>query len=95
MDNQHRQIKGYNELTQSQIDLMNAIKAKGQELETLCAEVYDCLFDAEPGHSPTTPDEYLAVEQFQSAHNFYVKGKHDLQLGLMQLTRAVARPSFF
>lgn len=95
MDNQHRQIKGYNELTQAQIDAINKIKDKGRELEALCADVYDCLFDAEPTHTPTTADEYIAVEQFQSAYSFYVAGKHDLQVGLMKLTRAVARPGFF
>lgn len=35
MDNQHRQIKGYRELTQEEIDLMNAIKSKGAELGEL------------------------------------------------------------
>lgn len=32
MDNQHRQIKGYRELSQDEIDLMNEIKTKGAEL---------------------------------------------------------------
>jgi len=32
MDNQHRQIKGYRELSQDEIDLMNEIKVKGVEL---------------------------------------------------------------
>lgn len=32
MENQHRQIKGYRELSQEEIDAMNAIKAKGAEL---------------------------------------------------------------
>lgn len=32
MENQHRQIKGYRELSQDEIDLMNEIKAKGVEL---------------------------------------------------------------
>jgi len=32
MDNQHRQIRSYRELTQAEIDLMNAIKSKGAEL---------------------------------------------------------------
>lgn len=41
MDNQHRQIKGYRELTQEDIDLMNKIKAKGAELGELVAELYD------------------------------------------------------
>ena len=32
MENQHRKIKGYRELSQAEIDLMNEIKTKGQEL---------------------------------------------------------------
>lgn len=32
MENQHRQINGYRELSQTEIDLMNAIKAIGVEL---------------------------------------------------------------
>ena len=35
MENQHRHIKGYKELTQDEIDLMNEIKAKGAEMEEL------------------------------------------------------------
>ena len=35
MDNQHRQIKGYRELGQDEIDLMNEIKTKGVELGEL------------------------------------------------------------
>ena len=39
MENQHRQIKGYRELSQAEIDLMNKIKAKGAELGDLVAEL--------------------------------------------------------
>lgn len=39
MDNQHRKIKGYRELSQEEIDLMNRIKAKGAELLMLQAEL--------------------------------------------------------
>lgn len=35
MDNQHRQIKGYRELSQEEIDLMNEIKTKGAEMGEL------------------------------------------------------------
>jgi hypothetical protein len=35
VDNQHRQIKGYRELSQGEIDLMNEIKSKGAELGAL------------------------------------------------------------
>lgn len=39
MENQHRKIKGYRELSQEEIDLMNRIKAKGKELLELQAEL--------------------------------------------------------
>lgn len=35
MDNQHRQIKGYRELSQAEIDLMNEVKARGVDLGAL------------------------------------------------------------
>lgn len=35
MDNQHREIKGYRELSQDEINLMNTIKVKGAELGVL------------------------------------------------------------
>lgn len=41
MQNQHEKIKGYRDLTQAEIDLMNQVKAKGEEIgelvETLMA----------------------------------------------------------
>lgn len=39
MENQHRQIKGYRELSQVEIDLMNEIKQKGAELGDLVNEL--------------------------------------------------------
>jgi len=39
MENQHRQIKGYRDLSAQEIDLMNRIKAAGQALIDLQAEV--------------------------------------------------------
>lgn len=39
MGNQHRQIKGYRELSQEEIDLMNEIKGKGAELGELVAKL--------------------------------------------------------
>ena len=32
MENQHQKIKGYRDLTQEEIDLMNEVKEKGAEL---------------------------------------------------------------
>ncbi len=39
MDNQHKQIKGYRDLSQSEIDTMNRIKELGTELGTLINEL--------------------------------------------------------
>lgn len=39
MENQHRKIAGYRDLSQAEVDLMNRIKAKGAELLALQAEL--------------------------------------------------------
>jgi hypothetical protein len=41
MENQHRLIQGYRELSQEEIDLMNDIKQVGQTLETLIQRLID------------------------------------------------------
>lgn len=41
MDNQHRQIKGYRELTPEEIALMNEIKTEGARLGALVAKLAD------------------------------------------------------
>lgn len=74
MENQHRQIKGYRELDQAEIDLMNEIKAKGAELGDLV----------------------ITLRNAANADQRWVSiGATDLQTGLMALTRAVAKPTFF
>ena len=45
MDNQHRQIKGYRDLSQAEIDLMNEIKAKANEVGDLVQKVQASLGD--------------------------------------------------
>lgn len=39
MDNQHRQIKGYRELSQEEVDLMNEVKALAEQ----CGNMIDAL----------------------------------------------------
>ena len=39
MENQHRKIKGYRELGQEEIDLMNEIKEKAAEVGELCEKL--------------------------------------------------------
>ena len=38
MDNQHKQIKGYRDLSQEEIDAMNAVKEEGEGLKDM---IYD------------------------------------------------------
>jgi len=39
MDNQHQKIKGYRDLSQQEIDMMNKIKTLGEELAELTLEL--------------------------------------------------------
>ena len=54
MDNQHKLIKGYRDLSEDEIALMNEIKAQGEILGALVKKIedhinkqYDALWDAE------------------------------------------------
>ena len=52
MENQHRQIKGYRELTVEEIDLMNQIKEQGVKLGELVEQL--------KGH-PETDKRWVAI----------------------------------
>jgi hypothetical protein len=39
MDNQHKKIKGYRDLSQGEIDTMNAIKEQGEKLRIMIGEM--------------------------------------------------------
>ena len=81
MENQHRQIKGYRELDQVDIDLMNEIKQKGVELRA--------LHDRLNAHI-TANGEIEGAEQ----RRWLAIGRTHYQQSLMSLTRAVAAPNF-
>lgn len=86
MENQHRKITGYRELTQQEIDLMNAIKAKGAELRELVDKVRtlaDQVPDTPPAEEADHPTYWVR----------YADGA--FRTGLMYLTRAVARPTSY
>lgn len=93
MENQHRKISGYRELSQEEIDLMNEIKALGPKMEILIERIQlhiDMQYAASIEDCPekdrlalATPLRWLSI------------GKTELQQGLMALTRSVAQPKFF
>lgn len=91
MENQHRKITGYRELTQEEIDLMNEIKAQGESLDKLVERL-----ESLPFSDPS--DESALLEVFDAAleaNQWLCEGKMALKKGLMFLTRAVARPTSF
>ncbi len=108
MDNQHKHIKGYRDLTQAEIDLMNRIKAKGAELLQLQAElagylstqheqkIYDAAKSKKAQEDEASP-ECVELRRFQAAepHRWAAIGKTDIETGVMALVRAVAQPATF
>ena len=97
VENQHKQIKGYRDLSQEEIDLMNKIKALAERVGELVKEVvsktvqdigkYECSDD--------DPDSDGAEDALHDAPAWAWQAKKDLQLGFMQLIRAVAKPTTF
>lgn len=74
MDNQHRKITGYRDLSQAEVDLMNLVKAEGDRLDYLIGTVQA---------TDNVDQRWVSI------------GRTQLQLGIMALVRAVARPSSF
>lgn len=96
MENQHRKISGYRELSQEEIDLMNRIKEKGAELLELQAELVAhiktqrqaCVMAFVKVLDQDELDRIDAAEPERWA----AIGKTDIQTGVMALVRAVAQP---
>lgn len=82
MKDQHEKITGYRDLSQEEIDLMNEIKTKGEELRELHAKMERLAMGGTM--APVRIDPRWLAE-----------GRTDLQKGIMCLVRAVARPTTF
>ncbi len=95
MENQHRKISGYRELSQEEIDLMNEIKALGPKMEDLLEKVRLHLLNQE--HQATAMKFQPTLDRIHDATpaRFVALAKTEFQTGLMYLTRAVAQPTFF
>lgn len=91
MENQHRKIHGYRELTQEEIDLMNEIKALGPQIENVIVKVQNHI-----EQQRMSVDE-VECDRLKDAtpERFSALAKTEFQTGLMYLTRAVAQPTFF
>lgn len=94
MENQDQKIKGYRDLSQEEIDLMNEIKTQGEALKALVGKIdYRLLGQAKDAHDG---DDQLQQHLWNTEPNRWSSiAKTHLQQGLMALTRAVAQPTTF
>jgi len=84
-------ITGYRQLSEAEAAMMNKIKALGEQLGSLVAELRS--IPATPATGGPVPAEGWygsTVDQ-----RWVSLGTTDLQTGLMALTRAVAQPTTF
>ena len=89
MENQHRKIKGYRELNQEEIDLMNEIKEEGVKLRALTQRVLH--YNQEHSDDPII----ISLNNSSETYRWIAEATTDLQKGIMCLVRAVAKPEFF
>lgn len=83
MDNQHKLIKGYRDLSQAEINTMNRIKELAEQAGALIASLEGPVSGVD-GEGAFFPDQrWLAI------------AKTDLQKGFMSLTRSIAQPTTF
>ena len=96
MDNQHRKIDGYRELSQAEIDMMNTIKAMGPQMEELLAKVSAHVQEQrQVAHAAGDQGvENSRMDRAQPERWAAIARTH-FQEGLMALTRAVTQPTFF
>lgn len=88
MENQHRKIKGYRELSQQEIDLMNEVKQKGEELGCLFSKIENVFESAES-------DMPLSVAQSFQRQQCITQAEVNLKQGIMWMVRSVALPESF
>jgi hypothetical protein len=93
MDNQHRKIKGYRELSEADIALMNRIKEAGLMLEGLVNDVRQHISE-QFAVAHLGPEEIAHLNKTDPFH-WTRAATDDLQVALMKLTRAVAQPTTF
>ena len=85
-------ITGYRNLSQAEVDLINKIKALGAQMAELHGEVLANI-DAINVRRITEDSEAREQMMYAEPYRWLAIAKHDLQTGLMAMTRAVARPT--
>ena len=84
MENQHREIKGYRDLSQEEIDAMNECKALAEQCGAMIAKLRD------PANAPKTEGGPHSFDQ-----RWVSIGATHLQEGWMAVIRGIAQPTTF
>lgn len=97
MDNQHKKIKGYRDLTKPEIALMNEIKAHGEQAQKLIDRVKNLRAgdNAALNNSPDFKVNGLNQDQLNESGRCLALAKTNLQTGMMWFVRSVALPDSF
>ena len=98
MDNQHKLITGYRDLTEDEIALMNEVKAKAAEVGVLVEKLRERLPAFKMDGEPIQLGDQTLIgvsEEAYETDRWMTIGTDHLQQGFMALTRAVARPTTF
>lgn len=93
MENQHREIKGYRELSQEEIDLMNQVKAHAEGCNELIKKLAQMNSLRFKGTVDGVPFE-TSIANGES-NRWSAIAKTQLQQGYMALVRSIALPSTF
>lgn len=88
MDNQHQKIKGYRDLSQAEIDLMNEGKALAEQVGVYIAKLRQHP-DSMRTNAPNALGEVPLDQRWISI------GATDLQRGFMAVIRGIAQPATF
>lgn len=89
MENQHKKIKGYRDLSSVEVNLMNEIKEHAERTASLLEKVSESrLAEAEGGYD-------LTEEQYSESMRCLALAKTSLQTGQMWFVRSVALPESF
>jgi len=82
MDNQHKMIKGYRDLSQGEINLMNEVKSLAEQVGNLIEKIQSA--------PPAVTSDMLDPDR-----RWLSLGKTDLQKGFMSVIRSIAKPESF
>ena len=97
MKDQHTKIKGYRDLTQTEIDLMNEIKVHAEKTRLLLVKVKEMRVDDNAALNNKPEDEIngLTQDDLHESTRCLALAKTNLQQGFMWFVRGVALPQSF